>query len=217
MKKTNPREYCNTIQIKIPVDLRKIIEISDEIYTFTEVMNQIDLIKYVEIKESNMGHPRFEFEKLMKIILFAFMEEGCVSTRRIEKLCKTDIRYIWTLDGTKAPSHMTEDNFINNCLKKNIDEIFADINAYIFEKENVDLGHIYIDGTKIEANANKYSWVWKKTCITNRNKAFEKITYLIKEINENDLLHSNVSIGIREEYCIEYMEHILNEYKKSPG
>ena len=216
-KHMKPQEYCTPIQMKIPVDLRKIIEISDEIYTFIEIMNQIDLMKYVEIKESNIGRPRFDVIKLLKIILFSFMEEGCASTRRIEKLCKTDVRYIWILDGMKAPSHMTIDNFINNCLKKNIEEILADINAYIFEKENVDLSHIYIDGTKIEANANKYSWVWKKTCITNRNKAFENITILIKEINENDLLHSNVNIGVREEYCIEYMEYILSEYKKITG
>lgn len=213
-KQRYQREYYTSIQMKIPVDLRKIIEISDEIYSFTEVMDRIDLIKYVEIKESNIGRPRFEFEKLMKIILFAFMEEGNVSTRRIVKLCKTDVRYIWMLDGTKAPSHMTVDNFINNCLKKNINEIFADINAYIFEQENVDLDHIYIDGTKIEANANKYTWVWKKTCITNRNRSFEKITELIHEINEQDLLCHNVEIGTRSEYCIEYMEYILTEYKK---
>ena len=171
------------IQIKIPVDLRKIIEISDEIYTFIEIMNQIDLMKYVEIKESNIGRPRFDVIKLLKIILFAFMEEGCASTRRIEKLCKTDVRYIWILDGMKAPSHMTIDNFINNCLKKNIDEIFAEINTYIFEKENVDLGHIYIDGTKIEANANKYTFVWNKSVKNYDKKLDEKIKNHLREID----------------------------------
>ena len=42
-------------------------------------------------------------------------------------------------------------------------KIFADINRVIFEKEHVDLQHIYIDGSKFEANANKYSWVWKRS------------------------------------------------------
>ena len=51
---------------------------------------------------------------------------------------------------------MTIDNFMNNVLNGKIEEIFADINAYIFEQENVDMDHVYIDGTKIEANANKY-------------------------------------------------------------
>ena len=51
---------------------------------------------------------------------------------------------MWLLDGKKAPSHMTISNFISHELKASIEEIFRDINAYIFEKESVDLRHIYI-------------------------------------------------------------------------
>lgn len=43
----------------------------------------------------------------MKVILFAFMEHGYVSVREIEKLCKTDIRFMWLLQDNPAPSHMT--------------------------------------------------------------------------------------------------------------
>ena len=73
---------------------------------------------------------------------------------------------------------------MNNVLNRKIDEIFADINSYIFTVENVDLNHAYIDGTKIEANANKYSWVWKKSCEKNRLKVFARITELLGEMNE---------------------------------
>ena len=52
---------------------------------------------------------------------------------------------------------------MNNVLNRKIDEIFADINSlHFYGGKNVDLNHVYIDGTKIEANANKYSWVWKR-------------------------------------------------------
>lgn len=108
---------------------------------------------------------RFDSEILLKVILFAFTEHGYVSTREIEKLCKTEIRFIWLLQEEKAPSHMTIANFMNNCLAESIEEIFAQINAYIFKVERVDLEHIYIYGTKLEANANKYSWVWKKSSV----------------------------------------------------
>ncbi len=59
-----------------------------------------------------------------------------------------------------------------------------------FTVENVDLNHVYIDGTKIEANANKYSWVWKKAVRKNRLKVFARITELLGEMNEKDLFHS---------------------------
>lgn len=90
------------------------------------------------------------------------MENGYESLRKIEKLCKTDIRFMWLLQDEPPPSHMTIDIFMNNVLNGKIEEIFADINAYIFEQENVDMDHVYIDGTKITANANKYSWYGKR-------------------------------------------------------
>ena len=139
------------------------------------------------------------------------MENGYESLRKIEKLCKTDIRFMWLLQDEPPPSHMTIDNFMNNVLNGKIEEIFADINAYIFEQENVDMDHVYIDGTKITANANKYSWVWKKSCEKNRVKVFAKITELLSEINKR-IAAFGVKFGVREEYAIEYLEQILKQY-----
>lgn len=109
------------------------------------------------------------------------MELGYVSVRMIEKLCETDIRFMWLLQDEKAPSFMT----IN----------------------------IYIDGTKITANANKYSWVWKKSSIKYRQNVFKKITALLEEIN-NTLMYQGIKFGIRTEYAIEYMEEITEQYVK---
>jgi transposase len=64
---------------------------------------------------------------------------------------------MWLLDGMKAPSHMTFANFIKEELTETIEAIFPAINQAIFALEGVDLEHTYIDGTKIEANANKYT------------------------------------------------------------
>ena len=207
------QNYSNTIQLKIPVDLEKIIEISDPIYTFNEIMEQIDLYKYFAEKGCKTGRPRFDSVKLLKIILFAFMENGYASLRNIEKLCKTDIRFIWLLDDLKAPSYSIVSNFMNEMLIDNIEDIFNDINSYIFKKEGVDLNHIYIDGTKLEANANKYTWVWKKACRTSRERIYMYLTHLIHEINTTDLFFHNAKIGTRKEYTIEYVEYILSQYK----
>ena len=92
---------------------------------------------------------------------------------------------MWLLQDNPPPSHSTIGNFMNNVLNRKIDEIFAGINSYIFTVENVDLNHVYIDGTKIEANANKYSWVWKKSCEKNRLKVFARITELLGEFGQS--------------------------------
>lgn len=215
MKKTS-REYYTPYQLKLPLDFEKIIEISDPVYTFCEVMNHIDLKKYLAVKGRKTGRPKYDSETLLKVILFAFMEHGYESTRGIEKLCKTDIRFMYLLNDRQAPSHMTIDNFMKDDLAYRIEDIFDDINRYIFNIENVDTEHVYIDGTKLLANANKYSWVWKNSGITNRNKTFFKITALLEKMNMTLLTH-RVKIETREEYAIEYIEQILSQYATAMG
>ena len=180
-------------------------------------MDHLDLYRYYTDKESHMGRPRYDAEKLMKVALFAFMENGYSSLRNIEKLCKTDIRYIWLLDGEKVPSYVTISNFLNEYVGSNIGALFTDINKQLFEKEGVDLSRLYIDGTKIEANANKYTWVWKKSCLTSRNKVYGYLTDLIHEINNGILSFFNVRIEPREEYAIEYLEEVISRFSSIAG
>ena len=103
--------------------MEKIIEISDPVYTFCEVIDHIDLNKYLTIEGRRPGRPRYDEETLLKVILFAFMEDGYESLRKIEKLCKTDIRFMWLLQDNPPPSHMTIDNFMNNVLNGKIEEM----------------------------------------------------------------------------------------------
>ena len=67
--------HCNTYQLKMPLEISKIIEISDPVYTFSEVLNHIDLKKYLdEGRHRRTGRPEYDSEKLLRVILFAFME-----------------------------------------------------------------------------------------------------------------------------------------------
>lgn len=212
--KKNTNNYITPYQLKMPLEITKMIDFSDPVYTFSSVMDHIDLSEYFAEKDCKTGRPKCDSEKLLKIILFAFMENGYCSLRQMSKLCRTDIRYMWLLDEMPAPSHMTFENFIRNELTGTIEEIFEKVNSYIFEQENVDLDHLYIDGTKIEANANKYTWVWKKSCLKNRIKVFEKISSWIEQANE-ELYLLSVKIESRSEYAIEYVEQILSTYMQA--
>jgi len=212
MKQNNTIDYSTPIQLKLPVDLQRIIKINDPVYSFSEVMAHIDLKKYFVEKEHETGRPRYDREKLLKIVLFSFMEFGYCSVRFIKKLCETDIRFLWMLDEVNAPSHMTISNFIHNELSGSVQDIFDDINRCIFSQLNVDLNHAYIDGTKIEANANKYTWVWKKGCIKSRNNVFGKLSLLLEDVNAFMALYQRAVFEIRQEYAIEYVEYILSTF-----
>ena len=76
--KTTDMNYT-PIQLKLPVDMDRIIKINDPVYSFSEVMAHIDLNKYFVEKEHETGRPRYDREKLLKIVLFAFMEYGYCS------------------------------------------------------------------------------------------------------------------------------------------
>jgi len=202
------------IQLVIPLELTKIINISDPVYSFNEVMNHMDLNKYFTARTCKLGRPAYDRRTLLRLVLFAFMEEGYNSLRHIEKLCRNDIRFLYLLGNMPAPSHTTIMEFINNELTESLDEIFNDINRYIFQKEDVDLQHVYLDGTKVRANAHRYSWVWKKTCTRMIEQTFEKLTSTIQEINDEVLCYFNVKIGTREKYTIDYVETIMEQFRE---
>ncbi|MFI3312671.1 MAG: hypothetical protein R3Y62_02185 [Eubacteriales bacterium] len=78
-------------------------------------------------------------------------------------------------------------------------------------------GHQKLGGTKLKANANNYSWVWKKSCIRNRNKVFEKITALLEPINQMFRLSTRSEFEVRQDYTLEYISHILETFLKETG
>ena len=128
------------IQLKLPVDLERIIKTNDAVYSFSEVMEHIDLQKYFVVQKGHeTGRPRYDREKLLKIVLFAYMDFGYCSTRFISKLCDTDIRFMWLWDEKEAPSHTNINDFIRKELAMSLEEIFDDINRYIFVRMGVDI------------------------------------------------------------------------------
>lgn len=216
LNNTPRNEYYTPIQLRLPLDLETFISFDDPIYTFDEVMRGCNVEKYLKSnKEDPRGRIGFNLVTMLKVVLFGYMINGNISTRKLAKMCVNDIRFRWLLrDENSFPSHMTIDNFQKNYLKDNIENIFKEINNYIFNKEHVDLEHIYIDGTKMEANANKYSWVWKNACLTSRLKLYKKITTLLDSINDNLLCYECFRYNSREEYTIEYLESIIHNFKK---
>lgn len=90
-------------------------------------------------------------------------------------MCRHDTRFMFLLDGIDPPSHTTINNTINS-LVANIDDVLVEINKKIMEyDQEVDPNIVYIDGTKLEAYANKYTFVWKKAVLKYRDKLILKI------------------------------------------
>lgn len=100
---------------------------------------------------------------------------------------------------------------IHEELEGTVEEIFRAVMEYIRNEEDLDMEHIYIDGTKFEANANKYTWVWKAATEKSRYRLYGKITGLLQEIQES-LSCTGLKIETNTEYTPEGLEKILDRY-----
>ena len=192
------------------------INICDAVMAFDKIMEEIGIEKYLRSEGyRSQGRPGYDRVNMLKTILFGFMDTGYVSLRELEDRCKVNIRYMYLMDY-ETPSYKTFGNFINEELEGQIEEIFAGVVEYIREKEGLDMQHLYIDGTKLEANANKYTWVWKKGTEKSRYRLYKKITALLEEINEG-LAVLGFQMEIQTEYSPEYLEQLAARYRTVAG
>ena len=167
----------------LPLFISDCLDLLDPVFTFDRFMEGIDLKKYLKnVPEHKTGRIRYDPVDMLKTVIFGFMTSGYCSLRELEDNCRVNLRFMYLMDH-QTPSYRTFGYFINEILKDSIEEIFNDINQKLFKEEHVDLHHLYIDGSKFEANANKYTWVWKKATEKSRYRLYDKITALIEEIN----------------------------------
>lgn len=211
MKNLTTDRYYNPKQTRIPVQIAEKLDICDPVLVFDGIMEEIAIWKYLRPEEYNpIGRPGYNRVNKLKTVLFGFMDKGYISLRELEDNCKVNLRYMYLMDG-ETPCYKAFGDFINEELTESIEDIFKAVIAYIREKEGVDMQHLYIDGSKYEANANKYTFVWKKGTEKSRYRLYEKIRKQLNEIND-ELTGLGVQIETNTEYTPEYLEEITVRY-----
>ena len=176
------QDYSSAIQLRLPLDYIKIIPEDDEIHTFLKVMGRINIDKYLPKREGR-GRNGYNQKKMLMTVLFAYMNR-IYSLRKIEKAIRTDIRFMYLMEDEK-PSFKTIGEFISS-LETNIHDIFVEINKTILDMDISieDKETLYIDGTAYEANANKFTFVWKKTALKTQEKKVKRANELISKLSE---------------------------------
>ena len=112
-------------------------------------------------KKGEGGRPSYNPYKLFAAVLLGF-SFGASSLRDMESACRNDLRFIYVMDG-EIPAYTTICSFINETILPIKDELFFMIMKTIFDDFHLDMNTCFIDGTKIEADANRYKFVWKPT------------------------------------------------------
>ena len=191
-------------QIKLPLDLEILIPADDPVRllsAFVEGMELSDLYKtYGKIKK-NQASPR----QLFKIIIYASMNR-IYSSRDIETACHRDINFMYLLEGKPVPDHATIARFISLHFSKCSKNTLAEVSDILLEIGEISGKSVFIDGTKLESVANKYTFVWKRSVTKNCQKLFEKISDLIRECE--------VLYGIQIVYHDQISLHTLKRMRK---
>ncbi len=137
--------------------------------------------------------------RILNAILFGYMVD-VRSSRALARACQNDIRFMWLMEGMNPPSHTLITTVITE-LNEDLRNIFHDVNARIAECETIDRDVLHIDGTKIEADANRYTFVWKKAVRKHRRKLFQKVTTCVPEINHILVAAGEKSVKEQQSYA----------------
>ena len=167
-------------QLKLPLKLETIIPKNDSVRLLSQFVEEMDLTDlYSTYDRTNSLSPR----TLLKIVLYSYMN-GDYSFRSMELNCKRDINFMFLLEGHSAPDHATLARFRSIHFAPCSKRILAEVSNILFDLGEISGETIFIDGTKIEANANKYTFVWKKAVTKNQAKLLIKLADFVAECEQ---------------------------------
>ncbi|WP_418223233.1 IS1182 family transposase [Clostridium isatidis] len=201
-------------QLKLPLNIDYMIPVNDSVRLLSQFVEEMDLTDlystYSKIKENQVSPM-----KMLKIMLYAYMN-GIYSSRDIELACRRDINFMFLLEGASAPDHSTFARFRSLHFAPCSEKILAEMTNFLYKIGEVSGNNIFIDGTKIEACANKYTFVWKKAVTKNMAKLLIKLADLVKESEE---LYG-IKLIYKDKVEIKHVKKLrkkLYELKKSEG
>ncbi|WHY73227.1 IS1182 family transposase [Fictibacillus enclensis] len=130
---------------------------------------------------SGGGRSSYHPKMMVKVLLYGYSQK-VYSCRGIEKLLQENLPAMW-LAAMQKPDFRTLNDFRGQRMKALMDELFETMIRQLIQDEYITMDHYFLDGTKIEADANKYSFVWKKSTVKHEAKLKEKIQETLHHIN----------------------------------
>ena len=174
------RPYSPNQMVLFPQRIDKDIAEEDPVRLVSGIVESLDLSSFRKLYRER-GRSPYDPKMLLKVIIYAYMN-NIYSCRKIERSLKRDVHFIW-LAGYEQPDFITINRFRNR-VKHEINNVFTQLVLLLNAKGLVTLDVEYIDGTKIESKANKYTFVWRKTVEKNRAKLLEKIRVLLSQVDD---------------------------------
>lgn len=169
-------------QLKLPLNIDYIIPDNDSVRLLSQFVEEMDLTDlystYSRVRE-NQATPR----QMLKIVIYSFMNHR-YSSRLMELSCRRDVNFMYLLENSSVPDHATFARFRSIHFAPCSERIMAEMTNFLYDIGEISGDSIFIDGTKIEACANKYTFVWKKSVTKNLEKLLAKLADFVAECEE---------------------------------
>lgn len=176
--------YSAGYQLSLTMDIQVYIAPHDPVRLLNQLLEGLDYKKLLSTYSDQGRNSVVPPVIMFKILVYAYMNRA-FSSREIQRLCQRDIHFIWLLNGYPAPSHHTINRFRKHHLSDGIlEDLFDQWIERLHALDEIHFKNLFIDGTKIEANANRYSFVCLKSVTKNESKLHTKIEKLLQQINE---------------------------------
>ena len=160
-------------QLALPADIGELIPANDSVRLLNDILERMNYRELLEAY-SRIGRMEQSPRSLYKILVYGCMT-GVHSSRALEQACRRDINFMFLWGRRKPPDHATIARFRSERLTAAVEGLFMQLIDHLVALGELSLANVFIDGTKIEANANRYSFVWKKSTQKSEAKMQEKM------------------------------------------
>jgi transposase len=183
----------------LPPDIGSFIPGNHIVRTVDKVINELKLSPLFDTYKGG-GTSSYSPRMLLKVMTYGYIEK-IYTSRTIAKALKENIYFMW-LSGMSTPDFTTINNFRSKRLKESVDDVFSSVVEVMIKGGYIKAENLFIDGTKIEANANRYSYIWKKNVERHESMIKDRVKNLLSHIEE-----------LQKEEDAEYGSHNLEEYE----
>lgn len=169
------KEYFQHQAFLFPPSLEELVPRTHPVRVVNDIINTIDLRLLIDQYKGG-GTSSYHPAMLLKVVVFGYLN-NTYSSRKMETAIKENIYFMW-LSGMQKPDHNTINRFRSERLKHVLKQIFVQVVQLLADHGLVSLKEVYVDGTKLEANANKYTFVWGNAIKNNKEKIKKQLDEL---------------------------------------
>ena len=169
------KDYSPNQILLLPPSLEEMIDPNHTVRVVNQVIDSLDidtLIRKYKGGGCSSYHPRL----LLKLLVYGYLT-NLFSSRKIEQAAKQNIHFMW-LSAMSYPDHSKINRFRSDRLKGVLKEVFSQVVLLLVEQGIITLKEAYLDGTKIEANANRYTFVWGRSITKSKERIKKQLDEL---------------------------------------